>query len=756
MTNARIYSLIQIAKHRNGGYCYVHLINADGTIKQRQRSLIVRFPRDLGALPVGSVWKVSGQQAVNQFMVNGYLIYEDVLEATHASMVRPTKHTLSRWIRINIEGIGEVIANRLVRQRNLETWVRNADIDALCGVHGMNATLARRLIDQWPEEGLYRTMDWLDALDLSPSLGFNLLKLFGGEVIDRLTDNPFLLLGLNVPYSKVLAVIDQLRLNLSDETLIAGAALHAVVKRTGSSGSTVVSRQALRESVEKLRGSVSDINPGEAAVKQGLLVRVEGGYQAWGAALMEAEVARRLILALRRPAGHGSLLAAWEHRVDASTLRSALARYEQELSFTLTEEQRQAVIGALSGPVVGISGGAGTGKTTILRAIIGLYRALADGLVFLPVALSGRAAQRMAQSTGMPARTIAKLTADHSGDGKLSLPEHVLVIIDEASMVDLLSMYRLVRLLPEATRFILLGDNAQLPPVGGGLIFHALHNSPIPFFELSQVKRQSEQSPIHLFATSVRKGDIQMPEMASDTLSKSADCCILPPSSLEQLTAFWLDAGNLSECIILSPRRSGDWGVTTLNSHFQRVQGLDRSDLHYLDPGKGWIPWITRHNQRLKQGDPILVTANIYSDDLDVRNGDLGVVKEVFSRISTEGWYGLAEINGEVKGISQALVEVLDLGYAITFHKAQGSQWQTVFSVVTQEARYMLDASMVYTASTRPTNRLILVADPICLREAVRAGNSASRRQVDLGRKLAKFAHTQLVETILDEKPTAP
>ncbi|WP_420390686.1 AAA family ATPase [Marinobacter sp.] len=746
MTGARIYSLIQVAKHRHGGYCYVHLINADGTIKQRQRSLIVRFPRDLGAVPVGSVWKVSGQQAVNQFMVNGYLIYEDVLEATHASMVRPTKHTLTRWIRINIEGIGEVIANRLVRQRNLETWVRNADIDALCGVHGMNATLARRLIDQWPEEGLYRTMDWLDALDLSPSLGFNLLKLFGTEVIDRLTDNPFLLLGLNVPYSKVLVVIDQLRLNLSDETLIAGAAMHAVVERTGSSGSTVVSRQVLRESVEKLRGSVSDINPGEAAVKQGLLVRVEGGYQLWGAALMEAEVARRLVLALRRPAGHGSLLAAWERRVDNSTLRRALARYEQELSFTLTEEQRQAVIGALSGPVVCISGGAGTGKTTILQAIIGLYGALADGLAYLPVALSGRAAQRMAQSTGMPAQTIAKLIADHLGDGKPSLPEHVLVIIDEASMVDLLSMYRLVGLLPVATRFILLGDNAQLPPVGGGLIFHALYDSPIPFFELSQVKRQSEQSPIHRFATSVRQGDIKMPEMALETLSESPDCCILPPTSLEQLTAFWRDAGILSERIILSPRRSGDWGVTTLNSHFQRVQGLYRSDLHYLDPAKGWIPWITRHNQRLKQGDPILVTANIYGDELDVRNGDLGVVTEVFPHISPEGWYGVAEINGELKGISQALVEVLDLGYAITFHKAQGSQWKTVFSVVTREARHMLDASLVYTASTRPTKRLILIADPLCLREAVKAGNSASRRKVDFGMKLAKFAQTQLVE----------
>lgn len=743
MTTGQLYTFIQIAKQRNGGYCYVHLINTDGTIKKRQRSLIVRFSKHLGEAPVGSLWKVTGQQTVNQFMVNGYLIYEDVLEATQASMVRPAKHTLSRWISLNIDGIGEVIANRLIRQRSLDKWIRTSDIEALCAVPGMNVGRAQRLIEKWPDEGLYQTMEWLDGLNLSPSLGFKLVKLFGSDAIDQLTNNPFLLLGLNVPYSKVVAVIVQLNLKLSDEILAAGAAMHVVVSRAGSSGSTVVSEQVLRQEVAKLNGSPSGIHPGQAAVKQGLLVSVQDGYQAWGTALMEATVARKLMMSLNRPAGQGALLAAWECEVNESTTQKALIKYEKALPFKLSEEQRQAVIGALSAPVVGISGGAGTGKTTILQAIIGLYKALADGLVCLPVALSGRAAQRMAQSTGMPAQTIAKLIADHLGDRKPSLPDHVLIIIDEASMVDLLSMYRLVSILPEATRFIFIGDSAQLPPVGGGLVFHILYDSPVPFFELSQVRRQSEQSPVHRFATAVRQCDVILPEMASKTLSESSDCCILSSPTLDRLTEFWRDAGALSDRIILSPRRSGEWGVTTLNSHFQQVQGSIREDLHYLDPGKGWIPWITGHNQRLKQGDPVLVTKNIYDDEVDVRNGDLGIITKVFSAISPNGWCGVAEINGEVKGINQELLEVLDLGYAITIHKAQGSQWHTVFSVVMREARQMLDTSLVYTAATRPTDRLILVADPLCLRETIKGGNSASRRQVDLGSKLAKLAEAQ-------------
>ena len=187
--------------------------------------------------------------------------------------------------------------------------------------------------------------------------------------------------------------------------------------------------------------------------------------------------------------------------------------------------------------------------------------------------------------------------------------------------------------------------------------------------------------------------------------------------------------------------------MTALNSHFQRVQGAEREDLHYLDPGKGWIPWITRFNQRLKQGDPILVTKNIYDEELDVRNGDLGMISEVFQRASVEGWFGVAVINGERKAINRELLQVLDLGYAITIHKSQGSQWHTVFSVVPREAQQMLDSSLIYTAATRPTDRLILVADRLCLHEAVKAGNSANRRHVDLGNKLAKLAEVRVNES---------
>lgn len=737
MRVAHLFTLVQVDAVRRFGYTLVSVLNKDGSRTKRAESLVVRFPEGVRDLAIqGSVWKVAGEESVSSFAIGGYTRYETVINAKKVEYVRPSGLLLARWISANVQGIGPVIANRLVRQRKLEKWVAEGDVISLMSVAGMSEERANNLIDHWPKPELVDTIEWLQRLDLPVGLADKLISIFGETAIQTLEDNPFLLLSVGVGYEQVIKFAENLGIPRTDNRVLGGTALHVAVKHSVKTGSTVIQPDHLKEEVQKLLGLISELHPGDLAIQQGFMVTTPDGYQVWGSGLMEAASASFIASALHRRPGQGSAFAIWEKAVTYESASEALRTYEAALPLKLTDEQTKAVIGAVCAPVAGISGGAGTGKTTILRAIIGVYERLSSGLTLFPVALSGRAAQRMAESTNLPAQTIAKLISDHLGPHRPDLPEHVLVIIDEASMVDLLSFYRLVGLLPEATRILFVGDVEQLPPVGPGLVFQILASSGVPFFNLSQVKRQSEESGIHAFASAARESKCLMPSDAAQKLADSSDCCLLGTPSLEQLTDFWKEAGGIHASIILTPVRKGDWGVDALNQHFQAVVGSDRPTVHYVDSKRGWIPWIAASQNKLRLGDPVLVTRNLYDERTDVRNGDLGVITEVFEAPAVNDSVGEVQINGARLPISLDLLSCLELGYAITIHKAQGSQWPIVFVVVPDYSDHMLDATLIYTAATRPTKRLILVGNTDTLARGIKRGNVATKRLVGLEHRI--------------------
>ena len=739
---AHLFTIVQIDSVRRFGYAMVSVLNKDGSRARRAEPLVVRFPEEVRELAVkGSVWSVTGEESLAAFTVGGYTRYETVIDAKKVTFVRPSGLLLARWISANVQGIGSVIANRLVRQRKLEKWVAEGDVKSLMTVAGMSEDRVNRLMEQWPRPELFETIEWLQRLDLPVGLADKLISIFGESTIQTLEDNPFLLLSVGVGYEAVIKLAENLGIPRTDPRVLGGTALHVTVKHSINTGSTVIEPAHLKAEVQRLLGFASKLHPGDLAVKQGLMATTPDGYQVWGTGLMEASAARFIAETLNREPGEGSVLAGWERAVTHEAASDAFRAYEATLPFKLTAEQTRAVIGAVCAPVAGISGGAGTGKTTILKAIIGVYERVSSNLAYFPVALSGRAAQRMTESINLPAQTIAKLVFDHLGPGRPGLPEHVLVIIDEASMVDLLSFYRLVGLLPKATRILFVGDTAQLPPVGAGLIFHSLVCSGIPFFELSEVKRQGEDSGIHAFASAARDSLCFMPPAASQTLADSVDCCILVSPSLCHLTDFWREAGGIDSSIILTPVRRGDWGVDSLNQHFQSVVGSDRLEVHYPDSERGWIPWITASQSKLRLGDPVLITRNLYDERINVRNGDLGVLTAVYNVPASDESLGTVLVNGIQLPLSFDLLCCLELGYAITIHKAQGSEWPTVFAVVPDYADQMFDATLIYTAATRPTDRLILVGNPDTLAKGIHRGNAATKRLVGLEHRIRYAAH---------------
>jgi len=731
-----VRQVVQVKKRRGGGYSSVDLINKDGTVRSRDKTTIVKFPDDaIAAATVGSLWEVSGNEYLNQYVVKDFLILEYMIAADAIKFLRPSGRILARWLSSNIKGIGGVIANRLVRLKGLGAIIENRDRGALLEVAGMSGERAQRLFEQWPDASLYKTIEWLEEQQLPLGLGDDLVTIFGAEAVGKVSSHPFLLMSMGVSFEKTMEVARRLNLSMSDDCIMAGVALHVAINYSMKTRSTVIDETVLRQGCSDVMESPAPDNIGNVAVEHGLLVNVSNGYQVYGKALMEAAVASFLVAAHRRPPGQSALLAAWEQRLTSQATIKALSDYELTLSFPLSDEQREAVIGAVMNPVCCISGGAGTGKTTILRAILGVYGAIADGMACYQAALSGRAAQRMAESTGRSAQTIAKLIAEHLGEKKPDLPEHMLLVIDEASMVDLLSMYKLVGMLPKATRILFVGDTAQLPPVGDGLVFHALSGTPIPFFNLSQVRRQDEQSGIHRFATSVRASALELPNRTGKTLAESDDCSIAPDGSVERLIGLWREAGGIGN-IVLSPIRKGEFGVDNINARLQQAIGLDRGSLHYNDAQRGWIPWITATGAKLLQGDPVLVVANNYDEEADVRNGDLGIVVDVFGEPTADGAMGVIEVNGSTIFVTPQILNKLDLGYAITIHKSQGSQWPTCFVMLPTEALPMIDQTLIYTAVTRPSKRLVMVGDKGVIVQAVKRGSIALNRRTCLRERI--------------------
>lgn len=723
--------MVQIAKVRPSSIRTACEVREDGSLAHRDTTLAIQFPAQWrAAANVGSVWSVEGKIERRNYKARGFTVNDDLLTVESAQYVRPSGELLARWIAKNIDGLGEVIARRLVRALpDIDAVVRHGDVQALTAVSGINEGRAKALIEKWPPEGLYGVLCWLQECGLPLGLAERLARVYGEGALDRLKDDPFLLAAFGVSFQQILDLITKLEITLPRDRLLAAIAERVASSLCARTGSTVVTENELTSGAARVAADLGIVSDGliEAAIAYGALIRTERGLQGLGAAIQEHAVARFLNRSAARPAGAGAMLAAWERNLNDASIEAALSSFEAALPFTLTAQQRAAVKGAVKSPVSIISGGAGTGKTTILLAILAVYDQIAEGMAQFQVALSGRAAQRMAESTGRPAITIAKLLSDHLGENKPDFPEHALPVVDEASMVDLLTAYRLVGILPYATRILLVGDVGQRPPIGGGLIFHAAMRSNLPAFELSQVKRQGQDSGIHRLATAVRTNTYDHGLLNS----VSGDCHYDPDCSPESVIRVWEEEGGAEDCILLTPTRKGPLGVDALNGLIQSHRDTTERhpELHYSDDLRGWIPWVTCRGARLHQGDQVMVTANDY--DSDIRNGDLGTILEVYPEARHEV-LGLMELNGRVVEITADLLETLDLGYAITIHKSQGSQWPTCILLLPGYVPNMLDQSLLYTAITRPAERLLVLGDRSLILRALSRGSVAAHRKTNL------------------------
>lgn len=379
----------------------------------------------------------------------------------------------------------------------------------------------------------------------------------------------------------------------------------------------------------------------------------------------------------------------------------------RDLRICLDKTQEEAVVNSLWKKVSIITGGPGTGKTTILKAMVAAYKKIESKEVHL-MAPTGRAARRMCESTGERASTIHSalgLTPVEEVGKKCSVELDGLVVVDEVSMVDGFLMSALAKSLAPTARLVLIGDVDQLPSVGPGAVLKNLIGSGvIPVTRLVKTFRQKGGSVIIANTSRINRGDDQLEEVPGEFLIRH---CAEKEQQEEAIRAYLYGVKKygLSETALLTPfRRHGDLACNTLNP---RIQGIlnppdgkkAEIQIHHGKPEDGALPLLFR------VGDPVIASMNFLGKDIS--NGDIGIIEKIEERAMVVRFD--AERAYEISGES---LFSFDLAYAMTIHKSQGSEYACVVLVCSSAHKRMIKRNLIYTGLSRSKKEVITVTDP--------------------------------------------
>lgn len=722
-----------------------HRVNLERCTSDPTDTLVVKVPAKLinpTNFDVGETWAVHGPANVIKRSVPGlkYPITDTQITAQDAQLLKPSGRLTIQWLVDNVTGIGPSRADKL--------WTKHSDrlnkvLDA--GDHDAIASIVRdentrnELFEKWAEYGVGDSLRYLQDRGVPLELGRKVLKFHGCEAEKKLTEDPYRLLSFNGEWNLVDKLARKKFAVTLDDPRRLSAALEEALYGGLKNGHTC---QSFNDTYKAARALLAPSSQPQTAFEEALrLGKAEGQFvvseqeelmlHASGTFIMERRVAEFIRNLLKARDHQWSLLP-----VDLDTLISEFEQAERQAlelpTFELNSAQIMAVKTSFNQHFSIITGRAGVGKTTVLKA---LYKAL-DALnrPRFQMALSGRAAARMVEATHEPATTIAGFLANVTANQMGPSP---VVVIDEASMLDLVTFYRLTNKLPPDTHLILVGDPYQLPPIGAGLVFHLLCEMPgIPVTELTVVKRQSSDSGIPQAAKSIRDGI--WPELPKSTES---DVVFIPcaDGDIRETVMSLYEEDPENTQILCGVKRNGINGVYDINQECHSRYAAGRKSLLVLNEFTGEL-----EQSGFKEGDLLLYTANDWARGL--QNGSLGHLESVFDEprqvnIGSEEQpniqeaIALAEFDGTQQYIQASDIDYLELAYAITVHKSQGSQFERVIIPVRQSL--VLDRTFVYTAVTRAKRQVILVGDENAARRAVEAPPRAFERQVGLRALLA-------------------
>ncbi|NLW81313.1 MAG: ATP-dependent RecD-like DNA helicase [Desulfovibrionales bacterium] len=617
-----------------------------------------------------------------------------------------------------VKGIGEKLAERLIVRFGSQVLdILDADPDRLLEVEGIGPAKLKTVLSSWQEKRQVRgLMLFLQTHGVATTFAHRIFRHYGINAVQKLRQNPYDLAydihGIGFRTADEMAV--KLGFAADAPQRLEAGVEYCLRQTAEGAGHMFLPRVNLVEEAARLLGCH---DPGLVEERVGALVEqkrlvVEDIPQKHVSSAVylsyfyraEREIASRL---------QGLL----EHvsRLDPARIASAVQREEERLDLRLSPEQREAVESACAHKVAIITGGPGTGKTTITRVVVRALKAL--GLRIALAAPTGRAAKRLSEATGFTATTLHRLLKYQQGAGfefneDKKLPADV-VVVDEVSMLDCGLCLSLLRALPLTCRLVFVGDENQLPSVGAGNVLgDMLESGRIPAVRLHQIFRQARESMIVVNAHRINQGEFPL---ASPHPPPRADFFWVEKEDLAEVQALVLrmvceripeayGLDPMQDVQVLTPMHRGEVGTIVLNQALQER----------LNPAG---QELVRGQRAFRCGDRVLQLRNNY--DKDVFNGDLGRI----TSFDLEDEVLLAEFDGREVEYGFDELDEIGLAYAISVHKSQGSEYPAVVMPVVTQHYMLLQRNLIYTGLTRARRLAVLVGS----RRALRMGLANER-----------------------------
>ena len=643
----------------------------------------------------------------------------------YEEVITPTREGIIAYLASGqIRGIGKKTAERIYDTFGQETLqVLDQEPKKLLTVRRISEKKLRKIVDSYlANRGARDVIAFLAPHGVSPSRAVRLYREYGEETMDIVRNHPYRLCELA---GIAFRTADKLAMSIGIDPLsperIDQALLYTLTDAETKGHLCLEKHAFLKECLKLLdtAGMTQDMAASRAVrlIQEDRLVTYGDSVFKAKTAGIEESLAYEIVRKMR-----GSV----EEYPD---LDDSISGEERVLRFRLAPEQREAVKMGLTSKLCVITGGPGTGKTSVQRALLDLYKKRFPAARIVCCAPTGKAARRMEQSTGVPSATVHRvLGLIANEDGQYGDPETLdadLVLVDEVSMLDVYLAEKLFRSIPATARLILVGDSDQLPSVGPGAVLkEIIASGRVPVVRLDQVFRQKNGSRIAANAKLIRHGNLSLeygPDFEfydSTDMSVSAD--IIESLYLQETARCGID-----NVVLLSPyRQKTETGANALN---QRLQGKVNP------PADGKMDAV--HGQRrFRTGDKVMQIKNCE----DINNGDVGYITSI-TGTQTESVIRIDFGDGRLVDYENADLDMLDLGYACTVHKSQGSEYKSVIINLQCAHSVMLVRPLIYTAITRAKEKVLIVGERRALCTAIRRIDT-EQRGTKLAQRIREFS----------------